>query len=496
MPRQTSFISLAALDLDAAAGAPLYRQLYDQLRGAILAGRLRAGVRLPPSRALAAELAVSRNTVVNAFDQLAAEGYIVRRVGSGAYVAADLPDEAASARPSRPRAPRPRPLDGLLSRRGVTVAATTVEAAPESAKPRPFRPGTPALDLFPVRTWARLTMRLWRHARADLLGYGDAAGYLPLREAIAEYLGASRGVVCAPEQVIMVGGSQQAIDLAVRLLADPGDAAWLEDPGYLGARNILNGAGTRICPVPVDAEGLDVRAGIARAPDARIVYVSPSHQFPLGVTMSLPRRLALLEWAARAGAWVLEDDYDSEYRYTGRPLAALQGLDRAGRVIYIGTFSKMLFPSLRLGYLVAPPDLAATFRTARALADRQSPLVDQAVLTAFMREGHFARHIRKMRTLYAQNQAALVDSVARELEGRLSITGAAAGMHVLAWLPPGADDRAVSSRLLDAGIEAPPLSQYALGPLTRGGLVLGYAGLTPRQIRDGVRRMRVVLAAH
>ena len=492
MTKYSSFVSLAALELEPAAATPLYRQLYDQMRDAILSRRLAAGARLPPTRALAEELGVSRNTIVSAFEQLTAEGYVEGRVGSGTYVAAALPDEALRVPPPSRLAASPR-RPGGLSKRGLAIAASTIVASPQDSKPRPFRPGLPALDAFPLDIWARLHARHWRYADRNLLAYGDSAGYAPLREAIAEYLGASRGVRCTAEQVLMVAGSQQAVDLAARLLLDAGDAAWVEDPGYPDARHALAGAGARLVPVPVDAEGLDVRAAVARAPKPRMVYVSPSHQFPLGVTMSLARRLALLDFAQRTGAWILEDDYDSEYRYTGRPLAALQGLDSGGRVIYIGTFSEVMFPSLRLGYVVVPPELMPTFSKARALADRHSPLVEQAVLNDFIREGHFARHIRRMRVMYGAQQAMLVNEVQHELDGRLQITSTPAGMHLVGWLPRGVDDRAVSEALGEQLIEAPPLSAYALSTLKRGGLVLGYAGISPKQVRDGVRSMKSVL---
>jgi GntR family transcriptional regulator/MocR family aminotransferase len=485
--------NLIPLALDRASPLPLHRQLYDGLRVAILHGALAPGRRLPATRALAEQLGVSRNTVVTAFDQLLAEGYITGRVGSGSYVAALLPDELLVA-----RAPESQPPPGgalgaqPLSSRGARLAATPVTAARGLGAPRAFRPGLPALDAFPSAVWAHLSARVWRRLPPELFGYGDPAGYRPLREALAAYLAEARAVRCAPDQVLVVAGSQQAIDLAARVLLDPGDPVWVEDPGYLGARGALLSAGAHLVPVPVDAEGLDVAAGVAREPAARLAYVSPSHQYPLGVTLSLARRLALLDWAARAGAWVVEDDYDSEYRYAGRPLAALQGLDRAGRVIYVGTFSKVLFPGLRLGYLVVPPDLVDAFTAARALADRHPPGPEQGVLAAFIADGHFARHIRRTRALYAERQEGLV-AAARDLGDLLQVAPAEAGMHLIGWLPAGADDRAAADRALAAGVEAPALSAYALEPPTRGGLLLGYAGFEPRVLRAGVRRLAAAL---
>jgi GntR family transcriptional regulator/MocR family aminotransferase len=293
--------------------------------------------------------------------------------------------------------------------------------------------------------------------------------------------------------VIVTAGSQQALNLAARLLLDPGDSAWVEDPGYLGARGALQAAGVRTVPVPLDSEGLNVAEGELQAPGARMAYVTPSHQYPLGVTMSLSRRMTLLDWARRKQAWIVEDDYDSEFRYSGRPLAALQGLDTAHRVIYTGTFSKVLFPALRLGYLVAPEQVVDAFLSARALADRHSPTIEQACVSEFLSEGHFARHVRRMRALYAERQDALVSAARRELAGAIEVAPAEAGMHLVGWLPPGTIDRDVSLRAADAGVCAPAVSSYALGPHSRPGLLLGYAAPNGRQIRDGVRKLAPIM---
>jgi len=494
MGRRSAIEATVTLMLDRGSGVPLHRQLYDRLRAAILGGRLRAGTRLPSTRALASQLGVSRNTVMGAFLQLLAEGYLEGRVGSGTYVSDSLPEDLlrATARVGREEeesAGRGR----TLSKRGEVLASTRASTSRDRGVPRAFRPGVPALDQFPSRVWGRLASRVWRRPPRGLLGYGDPAGYRPLREEIAAYLGAARAVGCVWEQVIVVSGSQQALDLAARVLLDPGDAAWVEDPGYAGARGALISAGADIVPVPVDGEGLEVSTGIERVADARLAYVSPSHQYPLGATMSLSRRLELLAWASRAGSWVLEDDYDSEYRYTGRPLEALQGLDTEGRVIYIGTFSKVLSPALRLGYLVVPPDLVDPFTAARELADRCSPLVEQAVLARFIAEGFFASHLRRMRVLYAERQAALVEAAARDLRELLDVRPAEAGMHLVGWLPESADDREAASRAAARGVEATALSLYGIEPSRRGGLLLGYAAVGEQEIRTGVRRLAAAL---
>jgi GntR family transcriptional regulator/MocR family aminotransferase len=488
MGKREGAATLLTLPLDEAAPAPLFRQLYESLRGAALSGRLAAGARLPATRALAADLGVSRNTVLNAYEQLLAEGYLVGRVGSGTFVAPNLPDDLLEAR-ARPAEPRPGRTGRPLSRRGAVLASTRRSVTSRDGPPRAFRPGVPALDAFPHADWARLLRKHVRQELRDLLGGGEPAGYRPLREAVAAHVGAARAVRCDAAQVVIVAGTQQALDLCARVLLDPGDAAWVEDPGYLGARGALLGAGVRVVPVAVDGEGLDVADGVRRCPGARLCYVTPSHQYPLGVALSLPRRLALFEWARRAGAWVIEDDYDSEFRYAGRPLASLQGQDRDGRVIYVGTFSKALFPALRLGYLVAPPDLVDAFTAAKELADSFSPHLTQAVLADFLADGHFARHVRRMRALYAERQEALVRAARRALGGLLELDPSPTGLHTVGWLPRGVDDREASAAAAAAGVEAPPVSAYRLRPSRRGGLLLGYGGITPRQIRDGVRAL-------
>jgi GntR family transcriptional regulator/MocR family aminotransferase len=482
------------ISLDHRSPEALHRQLYAGLREAVLSGVLAPGTRLSSTRAMAEELGVSRNTVMAAFSQLLAEGYLQGKVGSGTYVTRTLPDAVLRARPD---AQKPRTPSGR--RRGVSGRGSKIVAArvsvPRTGPPRAFRVGIPAVDEFPLELWSRLVARRWRDATPDLMGYGDPAGYRPLREAITKHLGVSRGVRCSTEQVVIISGSQQGLDLVSRVLLDPGDAVWVEDPGYMGARGSFAGAGAEVVSVPVDAEGLDVAAGIARAKRAALVYVTPSHQFPLGVTMSLSRRLALLEWARESGAWVLEDDYDSEYRYAGRPLAALQGLDADARVIYMGTFSKVMLPSLRLGYLVLPPDLVEPFVRARAVADRHSPSVDQAALADFMAEGHFDRHIRRMRMLYADRQAALIDAVTRRLGEALRLEPHPAGLHLVGMLPKASDDVALAARAAEHSVEAQALSVYYHREEPQPGFVLGYAVVPPRSIRAAVGRLAEALGS-
>ena len=378
-------------------------------------------------------------------------------------------------------------------RSAAHARSPTRRPGPEPQQSRALVPCLPALDAFPHATWARFTARRARRGGPDLLCYGDAAGWRPLREAIAAYLGTARAVRCSWEQVVVLSSTQQALSLAARLLLDPGDAVWLEEPGYLGARAAFLAAGARIVPVPVDDEGLDVDAGRAAAPSARLAYVTPSHQYPLGVTMSLARRLALLPWAQRAGAWIVEDDYDSEYRYAGRPIAAVQGLDRSGRVPYVGTFNKALFPSLRLAYLVTPPDLADAAVAARAISDGHPPLLAQSTLADFMGEGHFGAHLRRMRALYQERRDALLAAMAVHTSSRLRVGPADTGMHVTARLPAGVDHLALVARAVARGLEPRALSRHYLDPSVQPGLVLGYSGVLPAELARAARTLGELL---
>jgi GntR family transcriptional regulator/MocR family aminotransferase len=354
---------------------------------------------------------------------------------------------------------------------------------------RAFRLGAAGLAEFPIARWGDLARRRWDSAGPAALDYGVVAGYAPLRTAIARYLAVSRSVRCEPDQVLIVNGTQQALDLIARVLLNPGEQAWLEDPGYDGARGALVAAGARVVPVPVDHEGLDVAAGVRRAPRAKLAYVTPAHQFPLGSTMSLPRRLDLLRWAHKARAWLIEDDYDGEFRYVNRPLASLQGLDTAGCVIYTGTFSKALFPALRLGYLVVPAALIQTFIKVRFFLDVHTPTFMQTVLADFITEGHFERHLLRTRIRCRERREALRAGLQRDLGGLLEVESSEGGMHVLAWLPEHVSDREAARRAAAEGIDTLPLSAFAQTRLSRGALVLGYAGLTPDDIASGTKRL-------
>jgi len=490
MPKTETFQDLSLVS--SGSHGELWRWLYTELRAAILDGRLRPGSRLPSTRSLAVQYQLSRGTVVAAFDQLQAEGYTHTEVGSGTFVASGLPDTPLSSPRAKPALTLP-PSTATLSKRATeTLKGITVIPAPHSVG-KAFRAYEPAIDLFPVELWARVAARVLRHAPRSLYGHGNAAGYPPLRRAIAEYIGTSRGVRCLPEQIIVTSGAQQALDLIGRFLLDSGDPVWIEDPGYPGAWQTLRATGARMIPVPVDQDGLNVAAGIKLSPRAKLAYVTPANQFPLSVTMSADRRMELLNWAAGAGAWIVEDEYDAEYRYHGRPVAALQSLDRSGSVIYVGTFTKMLFNALRLGFMVLPQRLVGAFEAARSFVDRHPPTLDQAILAEFITEGHFGHHVRSMRQTYSERMAILKESADKDLGGLLDVTAAAAGMRTVAWLNTGTSDKAAAERASQLGLEVMALSAFTFQQKQRPALILGFAGCNPDELRRGVSVLATAL---
>ncbi|MBV9960590.1 MAG: PLP-dependent aminotransferase family protein [Acidobacteria bacterium] len=485
------------ISLDEKSDAPLYRQIYELIRRSILSGGLSSGRQLPASRLLAKQLSVSRMTVVNAYEQLLAEGYLEGRVGAGTFVAAHLPEEflQASSFKRLERQEKPLKRKVMLSEYGSKMAQKSKIILRHHCATAlvPFQHGVAALDEFPFGVWARIAQKWHKSPPAPVLSYGDAVGFQPLRDAVAAHLAAARGVRCTSEQIIITNGTQQALDLIGRIFLSESEEVCLEDPGYIGALDIFMATGARIVPVPVDDEGFDVQTARKRSQRARLIYVTPSHQFPLGVTMSLTRRLSLLEWARERDAFVIEDDYNSEYRYGGRPLASLQGLDRDGRVLYVGTFSKTIFPALRLGYLVVPADLVEVFAAARALTDLHSPVIEQAVLAEFISERHFARHIRRMRGMYEERQQTLVEEARKNLRGMLQVAPAKAGMHLIGWLPDGVSDAEVSRHAAEAGLNLAPVSAYCINQKLKGGLLLGYTAYDEKYIRQGIRKLGQVL---
>lgn len=474
------------------------RRLYEAAKAAIHQQRLGAGSKLPSSRDLARELRIARNTVIAAFEQLAAEGYVVSARGSGTYVA-DLQAHSASMRgvgaaPQAAAATAPPVADAAplvrLSRRGQEL---TGYAAGPQFEIQPFAPGEPDFSSFPFKLWQRLQNRVWREARADLLDYGQSGGYLPLRRAITEYLRISRSVKVEVEQVMITAGTQQSLDLCAQLLADAGDTAWVEDPCYWGARRVLQARELKLRPITVDADGMALGdADLLTRP--RLIYVTPSHQYPTGAVMSLARRRELLEVAVRKDAWILEDDYDSEFRYTGRPLAALQGLDNDDRVLYMGTFSKVLYPGIKVGYLVVPPALIDAFRSALYDLQRPGQLTVQATLADFITQGHFTTHIRKIRQTYGARRELLRRMLAQQLPASVTISREESGLHLVIELPDRIDDVALARRAAAAHISVKALSTYYLASKVRRGLLVGYAYCTPEQITDYGLQLGAIIA--
>jgi GntR family transcriptional regulator / MocR family aminotransferase len=476
--------ALPHVRVERGSDVPIYRQVYEGLRRAIIDGLLRAGQRVPSTRELATDLGVSRLSVLTAFDQLRHEGYLSGHVGSGTFVSAVLPDDALRSTRLRPGASAPR----------ETKTARVAPRRRDEGGLRPFRMSLPALDHFPNQAWSRLVARRARSLSPTQMAYGDPAGLAALRSAVAEHLRTSRAVRCEADQVIIVSGSQAALRIAAAVILERGDVVAVEEPGYYGARSALQAAGADLAPVVVDDDGIDVSALHALGKRVRAVYVTPSHQYPLGVSMTASRRLALLDWANRTGAWILEDDYDSEYRYVSRPLGALQGMDAHDRVIYVGTFSKVMFPSLRVGYLIAPPSLLENLYDAREAFDVFPSTLYQLALADFIREGHFARHLRRMRVLYESRRDALLDGLDRYCADYLRVHNADAGLHLVTLLLPGTDDRAVIKRMAEHKLTAMALSTLYITSPAQPGLLLGFGGFDERRINSATRQLGEILS--
>lgn len=471
-------------------GLPLYRQLYRRIRDGVVAGSIAPGSRLPSARTIAREEGISRNTVEAAFSQLQAEGFVVRRVGSGTWVSENLPDRPPTSREKGEREGAPQDLGDALSARGRCL--DSVEQEPEFAEDLAFAPCLPGVEAIPVDAWSRVAAR---HARRTprLALTPSPAGLPALREAVAGYLHMHRGVRCSADQVVIVNSTQQAINLAVQVLLDREDEVWLEDPGYLSARRALVNGGVRVRPVPVDSDGLDVEFAINETPGASMAYVTPSHQYPMGVTLSLARRLELLDWSVSTGGWIFEDDYDSELRYEGRPLAPIQSIDERGRVLYSGTFNKILFPSLRIAYLVLPRRLVKPFVRAKEVMDGPTSPILQRALADFIDEGHFSVHLRRVRDLYRRRRASFMEAAGSLWPRTVRIGPADAGLHVAVQLPADIDDKQLSERARRAGVAVPALSTYSLHSPVRG-LLVHYANARASRIDGAVRALGELLA--
>jgi GntR family transcriptional regulator / MocR family aminotransferase len=487
MAKRTAPFNLILPPRDASTSAR--RWLYMALRAGILAGRMRAGSRLPATRDLAKQYGVARGTVVSAFDELKSEGYLNGSRGSGTYVGSVLPEHLleVAPRPRRPLAAGKHRLPRLSAYAERVQPFSNLESRPTRA----FRANMPALDLFPTKIWTRIAARRLQHLSIPQLLGCDVMGYLPLRTALADYLNTSRGTQCKPEQLMIVSGMQEALDLAGRLILNPGDQVCLEEPGYPGAAMAFEGLGAKLCPVTLDSDGMELPG--SRAREAKLVYLTPGHQFPVGTTMSLARRLRLLEWARRSSALIFEDDYDSEFRYAGRPVPALQGLDRHGLVLFAGSFSKVLFPSLRLGYLVLPGDLVDRFAAAKSVLNRHTPPFEQTVLCDFIVDGHFGRHLRRMREVYAERHSMLMESARQQLGGLLELSSVEAGLQTVGWLPQGVHADAARVVAEARKVEVTPLNIYSRRPMRRQGLQLGFAAVNTKEIKRGVQQLAIAL---
>lgn len=491
-----TIVDFGFLRLDGRKKTPLFRQIYDSIRTAILDGQLSPNSRIPSSRELVEQLGVSRTTVMEALDRLVAEGYL-RSVGrSGTFVSDDIPGESPFINTSPLASPsfgeeQPVDVSSYLSNGGKRFEKATGLPGHLGVL-IPFRPGVPALDEFPIQIWTKIVRKIWNRVSGTDLTYGNPAGYEPLRSSIAEYLRAHRGVRCNPDQVIIVNGTQQAFDVIGRLCLDHGDQFLFENPGYVGARNALSAQGAKVIPMPVDENGAQIRKTVKKHPRAKLVYVTPSNQYPMGATLSIERRMELIDWAGETGGVIVEDDYDSEYRYSQKPIPALQGLDSAQRTFYVGSFSKVIFPALSLGYVVVPQAMVSVFKNALSVCSRPASLVDQLILFDFIEQGHFGRHLRRMRKTHASRRQTFVDEFQKRLSNKLTIAGSEAGLHCVGLLKDGSSDAAACSRLEQAGIVTRSLSQYYLPgtPASKrvNGLVFGFASSTPAKLISAVKK--------
>ena len=482
---------LLSIKIDRESHQPVSTQLCLALRDLILTGGFLAGERLPASRTLARELGLSRTTIIEVFDRLVAEGLVESRTGAGTFVSAVL--NVSRPRPAQPDAPSVVRTAPRLS----TMMAQAVSRFGDRQRlphmPRAFTTALPAFDVFPMAQWARLSAKYLRGARDELMGYGDPDGSAPLRRALASHLRANRGITCDPGQIFIVGGAQQAFHLIGSTLLNPGEKVWFENPGAIGARNSLIACGAELVPVPVDAEGLQVDEALRLSPQFRLAFVTPSHQQPMGCVMSLARRFALLHAAERAGAWVIEDDYDGEFFFGGRPPPTLKSVDTTGQVIYVGTFSKSLFPALRLGYMLVPATLVDTFRTIMRKFLQGVPSHTQALVAAFLDDGHFSAHVRRMRHIYLERHEALLTASRKHLTGLLEVVPTPSGLHTVAYLPPAVSEVAISREADRHHVTASPIGRFALAPVATNGLVLGFGGVAPKLIEAGVEVLAHVL---
>jgi GntR family transcriptional regulator / MocR family aminotransferase len=490
MSKITPQILVTFLSIDRKSGKALNAQLYGQLKKGIYEGMLRAGDRMPSTREMSKELKVARNVVLEVFEQLKMEGFMISKTGSGTFISGGV--DKLHYRSARFSDKKIRSARNVAHPLGLNDAFKGHASVLEPILP--FQVSVPLVREFPFPLWSRLSAGIYRNIDRLHFGYDDAQGYLPLRKALSDHLRISRSVKCEPDCVLIVNGSRQALHLTTEILLNKGDGCWMEDPGYAGARSAIRRFGGKVLPVPVGRDGIDLNYAIRHYPKGRLAYITPSHQFPMGNTMALNQRVRLLNWAKDNDMWILEDDYDSEFRYNSRPLSALQGLDTHGNVIYLGTFSKVLLPALRLGYMVFPSkEMARQFSVAKSAIDGQNNIIEQAVVSEFISQGHFSRHIRRMRSLYKKAQDDLVDLIKKHLGKMLVPVPSEAGMHLLGWLPPGSDGDGVAREAAKEGLIVHALSQYGIRFEHKNGLMLGFAGFTYEELEEAVLVLKRVL---
>lgn len=491
-------ILLTFIHLDRKLKKPLYIQLYDAMKQAVLDGMLRHGDRMPSTRSLAAEFSVSRNCVLLAFEQLALEGFLSGKTGNGTYVCEQLNE----LKPNSKKTKR-----NLSERKEQFLPVTALADLPLHTKfvlnyigqeaMLPFQPSIPSLVDFPFQIWAKIAASVYRNIHQLHLGYDSAQGYLPLREALTDYLRMNRSINCTADQIVLVNGSSQAMHLIAELLLKKEEQCWMEDPGFLRAKSAFARFNAQICPVPVTDAGMDLTYAMKHFPKAKLAYVTPSHQYPLGKTMPLMERIKLLKWAEQRDMWIIEDDYESEFRYVNRPIPALKGLDNFGKVIYVGTFNKTLFPALRIGYMVLPSAvIAQQFTIAKAVIDRQSPVIDQAILTTFLKEGHYTRHLRRMRLIYRKAQEELIQLFNLHLDGHLRLVPAEAGMHLVAWLQNGQDATAIANQARAIGVYVYAVDELSIAFKHPSALIIGFTGFGREMMEKAVLKFKQVLYPH
>ena len=491
MSKQIDEIPLLTLNINFSSKIPLYKQLYESIRNSIIDGKFSVGQKLPGTRTLATELKISRYTVSTAFQQLLIEGYIKGKPGSGSYIN-EIPDKPLQFKSKGSSSTTKRKIFTKISKQVESIQYYRDAIA--STNIIPFRISVPSQDEFPIKTWLKLNNKAAQIYSQIHLRYSDAAGYMPLRQEIAKYLRTYRAVNCKAEQVIIVSGSQQGLDLIVKSLVEPNDSVIIEDPGYFGIKMALQFTKAKVCPVPLDEEGLDINYLTKNFKNPKLIFTTPSHQYPLGSIMGNTRRNNLLQYADKNNSWIIEDDYDSELRYTGSPLPSLQGMDKNNSVIYLGTFSKVLFPGLRLGYIVVTDSkLFEVLSAAKLMTDIQNPVFEQIITYFFLKEGYFTKHIRKLRVLYKSRQEILINEIKKELDGIIRVDESPAGMHLICWLPKNADEKKIARVAKENDIIVFPLSNSSVKFFKEPALFLGYTAFNQNEIKEGVRRLKEVL---